>query len=43
VQRGGGSLPLVLDVRARRPLSDKLVELVTARYSLRDHERWGRV
>ena len=45
VQPGAGSsLPLVLDVRSRRSrFSDKLVELVTARFSLHDHERWGRV
>jgi hypothetical protein len=45
VQQGAGSsLPLVLDVRSRRSrFSDKLVELVTARFSLHDHERWGRV
>ncbi len=40
----GSSLPLVLDVRSRRSrFSDKLVELITARFSLHDHERWGRV
>jgi hypothetical protein len=45
VQPGAGSsLPLVLDVRSRRSrFSDKLVELMTARFSLHDHERWGRV
>jgi hypothetical protein len=45
VQSGtGSSLPLVLDVRSRRSrFSDKLVELITARFSLHDHERWGRV
>jgi hypothetical protein len=45
VQIGAGSsLPLVLGVRTRRSrFSDKLVELVTARFSLHDHERWGRV
>jgi len=45
VQQGAGSsLPLVLDVRSRRSrFSDKLVELITARFSLHDHERWGRV
>jgi len=45
VQPGAGSsLPLVLDVRSRRSrFSDKLVELITARFSLHDHERWGRV
>ena len=45
VQPGAGSsLPLVLDVRSRRSrFSDKLVELITARFSLHDYERWGRV
>jgi virulence-associated protein VagC len=34
----------VLEVRSRRSrFSDKLVELITARFSLHDHERWGRV
>jgi hypothetical protein len=45
VQPGAGSsLPLVLGTRTRRSrFSDKLVELATARFSLHDYERWGRL
>ena len=40
----GSSLPLVLAVRTRRSrFSDKLVDLVTGRFSLHDYERWGRL
>ncbi len=38
------SLPAVLGVRTRRSrFSDKLVELVTGRFSQHDYERWGRL
>jgi hypothetical protein len=39
----GSSLPAVLADRTRRSrFSDKLVELVTGRFSEHDYERWGR-
>jgi hypothetical protein len=41
---GGSSLPAVLAERVRRSrFSDKLVELVTGRFTPHDYERWGRV
>ena len=45
VQPGcGSSLPAVLADRSRRSrFSDKLVELVTGRFSQHDYERWGRL
>jgi hypothetical protein len=40
----GSSLPAVLADRARRSrFSDKLVELMTGRFSEHDYERWGRL
>ena len=40
----GSSVPAVLTDRARRSrFSDKLVELVTGRFTQHDYERWGRV
>jgi hypothetical protein len=40
----GSSVPAVLADRARRSrFSDKLVELVTGRFTQHDYERWGRV
>jgi hypothetical protein len=40
----GSSLSAVLSVRTRRSrFSDKLVELVTGRFSEHDYDRWGRV
>jgi hypothetical protein len=39
----GSSLPAVLADRTRRSrFSDKLVELITGRFSEHDYERWGR-
>jgi hypothetical protein len=45
VQSGcGSSIPAVLTDRIRRSrFSDKLVELVTGRFSEHDYERWGRL
>jgi hypothetical protein len=45
VQPGSGSsIPAVLADRTRRSrFSDKLVELVTGRFSEHDYERWGRL
>jgi hypothetical protein len=45
VQPGcGSSIPAVLSDRSRRSrFSDKLVELVTGRFSEHDYERWGRL
>jgi hypothetical protein len=45
VQPGcGSSIPAVLADRVRRSrFSDKLVELVTGRFSEHDYERWGRL
>lgn len=40
----GSSLPAVLQMRTRRSrFSDKLVDLVTGRFTEHDFERWGRV
>jgi hypothetical protein len=40
----GSSLPAVLQMRSRRSrFSDKLVDLVTGRFSDHDFERWGRL
>jgi hypothetical protein len=40
----GSSVPAVLADRSRRSrFSDKLVELVTGRFTQHDYERWGRV
>jgi hypothetical protein len=40
----GSSLPAVLDVCSRRSrFTDKLVDLMAARFTLHDYERWGRV
>jgi hypothetical protein len=40
----GSSLPIVLAERSRRSrFSDKLVELVTGRFTEHDYQRWGRL
>jgi hypothetical protein len=40
----GSSVPAVLALRTRRSrFSDKLVELVTGRFTQHDYERWGRL
>jgi len=44
VEGAGSSLPLVLDQCTRRSrFTDKLVDLVTGRFSQHDFERWGRL
>ena len=44
ISDGGSSLPLVLELCSRRSrFSDKLVDLLTGRFTAHDYERWGRL